>query len=433
MNKILLIIQREFLNRVQKKSFLIATILLPLIFPAIMAVLVYVAMEQKKNATKETIYYVDESGYFAPDTSKFLFRRFNGTLADAKKAFQETDSYGLLYVPQLELSHPQGIALYTKVNPSPNEIGGLEDMLENRIKELKMQKFKIEQKVLDSLKTNISIQNVNLSEGGQEKTSDSKILFGVGMTCGILMYMFIFIYGAQIMQGIIEEKTSKVVEVIVSSVRPFQLMMGKIVGLASVGLLQFLIWIILITTVSSLVLALFGLEMPQQQMMNEMSKQNPAMQNQGALEVLKIMGQIPFGYMILNFLFYFLGGYLLYGALFAAVGSAVDSPAEAQQFMFPITIPMLISYFGLFTFILEDPHGPISVWLSIIPFTSPIAMMGRIAFGVPGWQLALSMISLIAGFMFTTWVAARIYRVGILMHGTKINYKVMAKWFMMKG
>ncbi len=433
MNKILLIIQREFLNRVQKKSFLIATILLPLIFPAIMAVLVYVAIEQKKNATRETIYYIDESGYFSPDTTKFVFKRFEGNLNDAKKVFQESEDYGLLYVPKLELSNPSGIALYTKVNPSPNEIGDIENMLENRIRELKMQKFNIEQQVLDSLKTNVSVQNVNLSDGGQEKTSDSKVLFGVGMACGILMYMFIFIYGAQIMQGIIEEKTSKVVEVIVSSVKPFQLMMGKIVGLASVGLLQFLIWILLITTLSSVVLALFGLEMPQQQMMNEMSQQNAAMQSQGSMEFLRIISQIPFGYMIFNFLFYFLGGYLLYGALFAAVGSAVDSPAEAQQFMFPITIPMLIAYFGLFTFILDDPHGPISVWLSIIPFTSPIAMMGRIAFGVPTWQLALSMVLLVGGFMFTTWVAARIYRVGILMHGTKINYKVMAKWFMMKG
>jgi len=433
MNKILLIIQREFLNRVQKKSFLIATILLPLIFPAIMAVLVYVAIEQKKNATKEVIYYVDESGLFVPDTARFIFKKFNGSVSDAKKAFQHDDSYGLLYVPPLELSNPKGVSLYTKVNPGPNEIGDLESLLENRIRELKMQKFNIDQKVLDSLKTNVSIQTVNLSEGGQEKNSDSKVLFGVGMTCGILMYMFIFIYGAQIMQGIIEEKTSKVVEVIVSSVKPFQLMMGKIIGLASVGLLQFLIWIILITTLSTVVLSYFGLEMPQQQMMNEMNQQNAAMQNQGAMEFLKLMAQIPFGYVIFNFLFYFLGGYLLYGALFAAVGSAVDSPAEAQQFMFPITIPMLIAYFGLFTFILDNPHGPISVWLSIIPFTSPIAMMGRIAFGVPLWQLVLSMISLIAGFMLTTWVAGRIYRVGILMHGTKINYKVMAKWFMMKG
>jgi ABC-2 type transport system permease protein len=434
MNKILLIIQREFLNRVQKKSFLIATILLPLIFPAIMAILVYAAIEQRKNAEKETIYYVDESGFFAPDTSKFRFKKFEVDVNTAKQAFQESESsYGLLYIPRFDLANPRGVSLYTKVNPSPNEIGDLEYMLSNRIRELKMQKFKIDQKLLDSLKTDISIQSVNVSEAGRETSSDSRVLFGVGMTCGRLMYMFIFIYGAQIMQGIIEEKTSKVVEVIVSSVKPFQLMMGKIVGLASVGLLQFLIWIVLITTLSSVVLALFGVEMPQQQMMNEMSQDNPAIQNQAGMEFLKLMGQIPFGFVIFNFLFYFLGGYLLYGALFAAVGSAVDSPAEAQQFMFPITIPMLISYFGLFTFILEDPHGPISVWLSIIPFTSPIAMMGRIGFGVPGWQLILSMVSLIGGFMFTTWVAGRIYRVGILMHGTKINYKVMAKWFMMKG
>ena len=157
------------------------------------------------------------------------------------------------------------------------------------------------------------------------------------------------------------------------------------------------------------------------------------MQNQKVTALMKTIGQIPFTYVISSFLFYFLGGYLLYGALFAAVGSAVDSPAEAQQFMFPITIPMLIAYFGLFTFIIDDPHGPISVWLSIIPLTSPIAMMGRIAFGVPAWQLALSMISLVGGFVLTTWIAARIYRVGILMHGTKVNYKVLAKWFMQRG
>jgi ABC-2 type transport system permease protein len=212
-------------------------------------------------------------------------------------------------------------------------------------------------------------------------------------------------------------------------------MMGKILGLASVGLLQFLIWIVLISTLSTVVLALFGLNMPHQEMMEQMNQQmaDPAIQSQGAMEFMKIWNQIPFTFLIFNFLFYFLGGYLIYGALFASVGSAVDSPAEAQQFMFPITIPMLISYMGLFTFILQDPHGPASVWLSIIPFTSPIAMMGRIAFDPPMWQLALSMVLLVAGFIFTTWVAARIYRVGILMHGAKVNYKVLAKWFMMKN
>ena len=435
MNKIWLILQREFLNRVQKKSFLIATILVPLIFPALMAILVYLSVEQKKNAIKDVVHYVDESQRFIPDSTKFIFKKFEGNIEEAKKTFQRDNSYGLLYIPTYELSAPRGITLYTKVNPSPNEIGSLEGMLENQIKELKMAKFNINQNVLDSIKTDIAIQTINITDEGDEQSSNSKVLFGIGMACGIMMYIFIFMYGAQIMQGVIEEKTSKVVEVIVSSVKPFQLMMGKIMGLASVGLLQFLIWIVLITTLTSVVLNYFGLTMPQEQMMTEMGQQYPdaQLQNQGTMEILNTVSEIPFGYLIFNFLFYFLGGYLLYGALFAAVGSAVDSPAEAQQFMFPITIPLLIAYFGLFTFILDDPHGNISIWLSIIPFTSPIAMMGRIGFGVPAWQLILSMISLIGGFIFTTWVAARIYRVGILMHGTKINYKVMAKWFMMKG
>lgn len=437
MNKIWLIIQREFLNRVQKKSFLVATILLPLIFPAIMAVLVYVAVEQKKNADKPVVHFVDESGIFIPDTSRFVFKKLTAGLEEAKTTFEKDEnSFGLLYIPKLDIKRPEGISFYTKVNPSPNDVGDLESMLENRIKDLKMQRFNIDKQVLDSLKTNITVTTVKISEGGQEKSSDSRILFGVGMAGGILMYMFIFIYGAQIMQGIIEEKTSKVVEVIVSSVKPFQLMMGKIVGLASVGLLQFLIWIVLITTLSTVVLGYFGLQMPQQQMMEQMSQQMPQggeMPSTEMMEFMKVWSQIPFGYMIFNFLFYFLGGYLLYGALFAAVGSAVDSPAEAQQFMFPITLPMLISYFGLFAFILDDPHGTVSVWLSIIPFTSPIAMIGRVAFGVPLWQLILSQVLLVAGFIFTAWVAGRIYRVGILMHGTKINYKVMARWFMQKG
>ncbi len=435
MNKIWLIIQREFLNRVQKKSFLIATILLPLIFPALMAILTYVAIEQKKNALKSTVYYVDESGTFIPDTSKFIFKKFEGSVDDAKKVFQADKSFGLLHIPNFDLENPQGITLYTKVNPSPSEVGNLEGILENRVRELKMVKFNISQKVLDNIKTDISVRTINVSEEGDEQTSNSNVMFGVGMAFGILMYMFIFIYGAQIMQGVIEEKTSKVVEVIVSSVKPFQLMMGKIMGLASVGLLQFLIWIILITTLSSVVLGFFGMEMPQDQMMNEMSQQYPdaQVQNHAATEIFSTISRLPIGYLIFIFLFYFLGGYLLYGALFAAVGSAVDSPAEAQQFMFPITIPMLIAYFGLFTFILDNPHGPTSVWLSVIPFTSPIAMMGRIGFGVPAWQLVLSMVCLIGGFVLTTWVASRIYRVGILMHGTKINYKVMARWFMMKG
>ena len=430
MNKIWLIMQREILNRVQKKSFLIATILVPLIFPAIFAILGWMAIQQKKDASKQTVYYIDASGVFTPDTSKFRFKKFDGPLDDAKKAIVDIESFGLLYIPEVDLGNPKGITLYTNVDPSPGQVGDLEQLIANQLRDRKMKKFNIRQELLDSLKTDVNIQQLNLS-GGKEQESDSKVLFGVGMGSGILMYMFILIYGGQIMQGVIEEKTSKVVEVIVSSVRPFQLMLGKIFGLASVGLLQFIIWIVLVTTLSTLTLGAFGV---QSQELSTINEQATAMQSQGvAMQTLKMLSQIPFGYVIFNFLFYFLGGYLLYGALFAAVGSAVDSPQEAQQFMFPITIPLIFSYFGLFIFVLDNPNGAASVWLSMIPFTSPIAMMGRIAFHPPLWQLILSMILLVAGFIFTAWVAARIYRVGILMHGTKVNYKVLAKWFMQKG
>jgi ABC-2 type transport system permease protein len=427
MNKILLIAQREFKNRVQKKSFLIATILLPLIFPAIMGTLIYFFLEQERSAKKEIIHYLDEAHFFSANSDDYIFLEFKGSLEEAKAQFSGDESFGLLHIPSLNLYQPSGITLYTKVSASPADLSNLEKMIEEQIRDLKMEELKVNKKILDSLNTNISLGTVTISETGKEQTSNSGVLFAIGMTCGILMYMFILIYGMQIMQGIIEEKTSRVVEVIISSVKPFQLMMGKILGLASVGLLQFLIWIVLISTLSTVIFAMFGIEMPQQQMMDQVSQ--PA----AMPEFLKLWSQIPFTYIIFSFLFYFIGGYLLYGALFAAVGSSVDSPPEAQQFTFPITIPMLISYLSLFTFILNDPHGSISIWLSIIPFTSPIAMIGRIAFGVPVWQLVLSMVLLICGFIFTTWIAARVYRVGILMHGAKVNYKVLAKWFMMRN
>jgi ABC-2 type transport system permease protein len=436
MSKIWLIVKREFLNRVQKKSFLIATIMIPLIFPTIIGLLVYVGKEQDKNAKKQVIHYIDESRSFIPDTSRYVFKNYNGTLEEAKKTYLHTEDFGLLYIPPFELEHPKGITLYTTINPSVEDVGNIQSIFETRIKDLKMQRMHIDQKILDSLKTNVNIKTVKLSEGGQEKSSNSIVMSGIGMACGILMYMFIFIYGAQIMQGVIEEKTSKVIEVIVSSVKPFQLMMGKILGLASVGLLQFLIWILLMTTLTVGVFAYFGVDPPQAQAMQQMSVEAAAQQAAMNSEVMNNIAEfwaLPLTYIIFCFLFYFVGGYLLYGALFAAVGSSVDSPAEAQQFMFPITIPMLISYMSLFMFILKNPHGPVSFWLSIIPFTSPIAMMGRIAFGVPIWELILSMTLLMAGFIFTTWIAGRIYRVGILMHGTKVNYKVLAKWFMMKN
>jgi ABC-2 type transport system permease protein len=437
-----LIFQREFLNRVQKKSFLIATILIPLIFPAIIAVMVYVMMKQEEGAGKQTVRVLDMSGKFQfEENDKYEFVRITDNLEKAKADYNKSSDFGLLFIPDFELSRPEGIALYTKENPSIRKMEDLESILENRIHDLKLQQFNIDKATLQSLKTDISINNINLSDTGEEKESNTGTLYVLGFVLGVLIYMFVLIYGMQIMLGVIEEKTSKIVEVLVSSVKPFQLMMGKILGIAAVGLLQFTIWVVLISVLSTATLSLFGVSMPQQQAMEQISRQmdhngdmaeQVAEQNSQVTKILNSVQEIPFAYILFNFAFYFLGGYLLYGALFAAVGSAVDSQQEAQQFTFPITLPLIISYFGLFMFILNDPHSTASFWFSIIPFTSPIAMMGRLGFEVPAWQLVLSQVLLIGGFIFTTWVAARIYRVGILMHGTRINYKVLAKWFMMR-
>lgn len=425
MNKILLIIEREVLNRVGKKSFLVATILIPLIFPAIIWALVFINKKSTENEAKKVVYYVDESKLFHPDTSKYAFRPFDGSIEAAKEAYQHTDDLGLLYIPKIDINNPQGIALYSVGQPTMDDERDIRSILSDEVKDMRMERLHIKKSTLDSLNDNVEMKTISLTPDGTEKKSNSLQLYLVGMIFGILMYMFIFIYGAQVMQGIIEEKTSKVVEVIVSSVRPFQLMMGKILGLATVGLLQFLIWIILMTSLTLLSLNFAGVS-------TEGGVEAAAAQNNSMGWLMETMN-LPWGYIIFCFLFYFLGGYLIYGALFAAVGSAVDSPAEAQQFMFPVTLPMLISYLSLFIFILREPDSPVSVWLSIIPFTSPIAMMGRLGSDVPLWQLILSMLLLIGGFIFTTWVAGRIYRVGILMSGTKVNYKVLAKWFLMKG
>lgn len=445
MNKVWLIIQREFLTRVKKKSFLIATIIVPLVIPAIIGGLIYIMMKEAESAKPDKVMVVDESGLFNLDSTKntkrFIFIPLQLPVEQAKKTYNETKDFALLYLPKFDINKPEGLIIYTQENPSIEKIASLESILADRVRDLKLREFKIDKEILKNLRTSINLKQINLTKSGEEKSSNSGILYGLGFMLGIMIYIFVLVYGIQIMQGVIDEKTSKVVEVIVSSVKPFQLMLGKIVGIAAVGVLQFLIWIVLITFLSSGVLGYFGLKMPQKHAMeqvqkqvqqNEDMKQAMDQQNGKVNEILGNLGEIPFMKIAFVFVFYFIGGYLLYGALFAAVGSAVESMQESQQFQFPITMPLLIGYLGLFMFILRDPHGSVSFWLSIIPFTSPVAMVGRIAFDVPAWQLILSMVLLIGGFILTTWIAGRIYRVGILMTGTKVNWKVMAKWFMMR-
>ncbi|MEL7004086.1 MAG: ABC transporter permease [Bacteroidota bacterium] len=442
MNKILLIIQREFLSRVKKKSFLIATLLVPLLFPTIIGGMVYFVIQEKENAGPREVLVINESDSLKLEsTDAYNFTNLSGTLDNAIATFKESDAYSLLYVPDIDIEKPDGIVMYSKSTPGPGAVSDIENILERKVKDLKLYKYNVDPETLAKLNTYITLDTrISSEDTDEEQESNSGIASGIGYFTGFLIYMFLFVYGGQVMQGVIEEKNSKIVEVIVSTVKPFHFMLGKVVGVALVGLVQILLWIILMGGIYTAAASYVGIgssgaaieqvsaSAPNASEISEELQNNPKVK-----AMVEKVSQIPFTRIIITFIFYFIGGYLLYGALFAAVGSAVDTPADAQQFMLPIMLPIIIGFFGMSMFVTDDPNGAASFWLSVIPFTSPIVMMGRIGFGVPLWELLLSMALLIGGFIFTIWLAGRIYRVGILMHGAKVNYKVLAKWFMMKN
>jgi|TARA_R110002096_G_scaffold55627_10_gene142661 ABC-2 type transport system permease protein len=430
-NKIFLVIQREYLARVKKRSFLLATLITPLVFPTILGLFLWVGMSDSVGEARRVIEVVDENNSFFLESNE-LYSFSYGELGqeNAKLLVQEGARFGFLYIPDLDVSNPEGIVFYSEETPPISMISSLELSLQRKMEAFRLEALGIDPEILSAYKTNVNIQTIIVSEAGGERVSNSVVNYAIGFLAGILIYTFIFVYGNQVMQGVIEEKSSRIIEILVSSLKPFQLMMGKIIGIGAVGLTQFLIWILLISAVSSLVMGYFGMKMPQQQIL-EMSGQQgvfPTEGNPELLEILQMVQGLDFVQITLTFLIYFVGGYLLYGAFFAAIGAAVDSPSDAQQFMFPVTIPLLVAYMGLFIFVLDDPNSNVSFWLSVIPFTSPVAMMGRVSFGVPWHHLALSISLLVLGFLSTTWLAGKIYRIGILVHGSKVNYKVLWKW-----
>lgn len=433
MGKIFLVIQREYFSRVKKKSFLLATILTPLIFPAIMGLFLWISVGEKEGFSLRIIEVVDENDlFFLESSEQYAFSFSKISKEEGKLLVQEGERFGLLYIPKIDLSKPSGIVYFGEKNPSMSMISTLESSLKRTVEEQRLYQSGIDPNVIDAFRTKVSIQSVTLDSAGEEKISDATVNYGIGFFAGIMIYVFIFVYGNQIMQGVIEEKSSRIIEILVSSIKPFQLMLGKIIGIGAVGLTQFLIWMLLIGTITSVVMGYFGLQMPQQQAMDMANPELGVLMDDSfdGHNIIQVFKDIDFVKITLMFLFYFFGGYLLYGAFFAAIGAAVDSPSDAQQFMLPVTIPLIISYLGLFIFVLDDPNSRVSFWLSVIPFTSPIAMMGRASYGVPTFDLVISMGFLIVAFLFTTWVAGKIYRIGILIHGTKVNYKTIWKWIM---
>ncbi|MEF3080550.1 ABC transporter permease [Winogradskyella poriferorum] len=434
MNHLPLIIKREYLTKVKNKSFIIMTFLSPLIMIALIAVVAY--LSQLNNDKKRTITVLDKSGFLKDIFQSTENTTYNNledfSLEEAVALVKETEGYGLLYVEKVDSLNAvsEKIKFYSEETPSLTVISGLEGKIEKFLRDKKLQQDGVSITQIEAAKTNVDIAQESF-DGQKSSKLDNIIKLAFGGVAGYLLFMFIIIYGNMIMRSVIEEKTSRIIEVIISSVKPIQLMMGKIIGTSLAGVTQFAIWVVLGGVLMIVVSTIFGIDLaqtstPQQELMNQ------AMQAEGAQamaeNLLNGINNLPLLNLVIAFIFFFIGGYLLYSSLYAAIGAAVDNETDTQQFMLPILMPLILAvYVGVFT-VIEDPHGTVSTVFSFIPLTSPVVMLMRIPFGVPPWQQILSLLLLIGTFMFAVWFAAKIYRVGILMYGKKPTYKELFKW-----
>jgi ABC-2 type transport system permease protein len=426
MNKIWLVIKREYLTRVKNKGFLLSTILLPIVMVLFIAGSVFFAA---RSESKKRIAVEDKNGkltkFLKSDSSKMEFV-FNSGVDTSN--FSEKGFDGFLYSVDTSGRH----FLLKTIKAASNEtMERLKSRLNNAYVSNRLLEKNITIDQIDSINAASSHYYTVDNTDEKNKNVNSSVNAGIGFASGIIIYITMFIFGAMVMRGVMEEKTTRIAEVIVSSVKPFQLMMGKIIGIGAVGLTQMLLWIVLIFIISTVAGAFLPQDIMEQvkDLQNNpgMMTSNPGQFSDAAKGLVNI-SNLNWTLIISCFLFYFLGGYLFYSSLFAAIGSVVnEDPQEAQSLMFPIMMPIIFGFIILSSN-LDKPDSPAMLWASIIPFTSPIVMMGRITSDPPIWELVASMLALIAGFIFTTWFAAKIYRTGILLYGKKPSWKEMLKW-----
>jgi ABC-2 type transport system permease protein len=439
MSKIWLITKREYLTRVRNKTFLLSTFLFPVVIVLFIVGSTLIAMQSK---SRHRIAVIDSNGYFKDYLKGDSSIRFDFSADLDTLNYEQKGCTAVLIIPSLPEGQKTVYRLKYKKQLGLAATGDLEDRIHNAITDhLIFEKTNINRAMLDSIRKSSDIAELQSFEdnGKAAKASSQGLSFGIGYASGILIYILTFIYGAAVMRGVMEEKTSRIAEVIVSSVKPFQLMMGKITGIGAVGLTQFLLWVLLLFSLVALAEGFIPHdilnEMQQIQQANAAGNASAAKAGEAAQHIFAAKNALDsanWGLILGCFLFYFIGGYLFYSSLFAAVGSAVnEDPQEAQSLMLPITMPIIFSFF-IMSIAVQDPGSSLAVWGSIIPFSSPIVMMARIPFGVPGtvpwWQLGLSMVLLILGFLSTVWLAGKIYRTGILMYGKKPTWKTMWKW-----
>jgi ABC-2 type transport system permease protein len=461
MNKTSLIIQREYSTRVRKKSFIVMTLLTPFLLALVFVVPGLMMSNQDKDFKKIAV--VGDSDLYQdviPDTKEADFEFLpNTSINDIKNNFSELGYYGVLYISDLLVDVPNAVQLISKQQPPIGLIDHITGSLKKELEKKKLMAYNIENldQILKSISASVDLQTIKIDETGEAKTTSTGIAMGLAYLSGFMMYMLVFMFGSQVMRGVIEEKTSRIVEVIISSVKPVQLMLGKIIGIALVGLTQFAIWILLtlaiVAVAQSKILPQGTIEqmqqLPQSFAQAEPGTVTAATDAAGAAgtagtavatgsQMTKFQSIFAsalnqqWGLIAFCFVFYFITGYLLYASLFAAIGSAVDNETETQQFMLPVTIPIIFALFVAMA-TMQNPESSLSFWFSLIPLTSPIVMVARIPFGVAAWEIALSMAIMLITIFGCIWMAAKIYRTGILMYGKKTSYREIWKWLTYKG
>ena len=454
MSKISLIIRREYLTRIRKKSFIIMSILGPFIFAAYILIPMY--LTSLEDTEEKTVVVIDESMLFTeygpegptcviPDTEYTKFKVLKGiSLEDLKAGFDATGYYAVLFIPS-NLLASESTLVYSTDHTSLEVTGYIKRSMEDEIEKLKLSKHEINdlERILAEVETSLNLRNIRWTRDGETQESFAGIDMILGFMSGLLVFFFIFFFGSQVMRGVIEEKVSRIIEVIVSSVQPFQLMIGKIVGVGLTGLTQFIIWMVFsLLLITGLKAAFFpelnrtpteqalGTDLFSEGVQDAQSAVQPGMTAEDldmANQIISSLESINVGVMIGSFLFFFIFGYLLYAAMFAVIGSAVDNETDTQQLILPVILPLILGMYVMIT-TMNNPDGSLPFWFSMIPFTSPVVMMARIPFGVPWWQVLVSGSLLVGTFLGMTWVAAKVYRTGILMYGKKASYREIWKW-----
>lgn len=437
MNKLGIIIKREYLTRVKNKSFLIITFLGPIFFVALMIAPALLALNSDKMESKKAIAVLDETGWFYKkfdntESNTFIYQDIDENLDSLKKLVFEDVYDAVLYIPGTTLNIPVNAKLYSDKQVSMTLSSYIENTMKKVVEHKKLLASGIDPDIVKSASTNINITNIRMDSENKEETRYTELESIIGFVLAFVIYFSIFLFSSQVLRSVIVEKTNRIVEVIISSVKPFELMMGKIIGNALVGLTQFTAWIVLTLAIyfiaSGIILGSEIMSPTGTIMSQEINKLTETTEAQNImLEAVNMIQTINFDAILWSFLIYFLFGFLLYAALFAAIGGMVDNETDSNQFITILTIPLILAIVCS-PAMMENPENGLTLWLSMIPFTSPIAMMIRIPFGIPYWQLGISVTLLILTFVLMTWVAAKIYRTGILMYGKKPTFKEIWKW-----